>query len=702
MRRIVLAFGMLALLIVLAAAAVWLLADINQYRGPIQAQLERQLQRKVSLGKMTLGLVPFRFRVEDPVIGEAPGFGDQSPFIRADELDMRVGLLSWLRGNIIVDSLELQRPVVQLVKNKQGQWNFSSLGAAPAAAADTPPGSPGSQPAARGTFTLTRVVVRDGQATVTDLQQGQRSGAVYEHIDLTLRDYAAGRPFSFELSARTQGERAGELHLNGVAGPVLESEPANTPFRGTLALKEVGIDGLNKLLNTQLPAQAGSVSGTSQIESKAGALTAAGNLKIDRARFNGVDLGYPITADYNLASRLAEGILTISGAKIQLGPTPLSLAGSVDTNKTPVGLNLNIKSGDVSIAEIARLASAFGVAFAPGTTVAGRVRADVTVRGSAANPSLTGTIAGRELKVSGKDIPQPVDVKAVDLALTPTEIRSNEFNATSGKTTVTASFAVRQYASKSRLLDLRLRTPAATLPEVQSIAKAYGMTGLDQINGAGTLNLDLNASGPMTSLNSTGLVKALNGNMNLDFNEVRISGFNAARELANIGGFQSSAPGDENSTDIVKLSGRIAVTNGIARTDDLKAQLAIGSLTAAGTADLATEALNLKLSAVLSKAFSDKVGGTRVAGYMTTALSNPAGELVIPAIVTGTFRQPKFAPDLQSIVQMQKQRAISRALEAFTPRDDKNDKNEAQPAEQKKEGIKGILRGILGGKKPNP
>jgi len=98
-----------------------------------------------------------------------------------------------------------------------------------------------------------------------------------------------------------------------------------------------------------------------------------------------------------------------------LGQTPLSVAGSLNTDATPATLNLNIKSGDVSIAEIARLLSALGVAFAPGTAVTGRINADLQARGSIDRPALTGVVTGRDLNISGKDIPQPVEVKELHL-----------------------------------------------------------------------------------------------------------------------------------------------------------------------------------------------------------------------------------------------------------------------------------------------
>src|SRR5206468_3169516 len=149
--------------------------------------------------------------------------------------------------------------------------------------------------------------------------------------------------------------------------------------------------------------------------------------------------------------------------------------------------------------------------------------------------------------------------------------------------------------------------------------------------------------GPLQSPSTLDLIRALNGNMDLNFNALRIAGFDAGRELAKIGGFSAPASGNQNFTDVLRLTGRIAMKDGIAETNDLQAQLLVGNITAKGTADVATEVLNLKLSAVFSKAFTDKVGGTRLGGYMNTALANSSGELVIPAIMTGTFKQPKFA-----------------------------------------------------------
>jgi hypothetical protein len=98
------------------------------------------------------------------------------------------------------------------------------------------------------------------------------------------------------------------------------------------------------------------------------------------------------------------------------------------------------------------------------------------------------------------------------------------------------------------------------------------------------------------------------------------------------------------------MTGAIAVKSGVAQTNNLQATLDIGNVGAVGTANLVSQTLNMQLTAVLSKAFTQQIGGA--GGYMTTALANNQGELVVPATVTGTFQNPKVMPDVQKMAQM--------------------------------------------------
>jgi hypothetical protein len=122
--------------------------------------------------------------------------------------------------------------------------------------------------------------------------------------------------------------------------------------------------------------------------------------------------------------------------------------------------------------------------------------------------------------------------------------------------------------------------------------------------------------------------------------------------LTSLLGSGQAAQKDQGFTNILKMTGAILVKNGIAQTNNLQALLDIGNVGAIGTADLASQTLNMQVNAVLTKAFSQQVGSAGVGSFMNAALANSQGELVIPATVTGTFAKPRFAPDVQKMAQM--------------------------------------------------
>src|SRR5580693_3626561 len=643
MRKIAIVIGIVLVVIVLAVGIFVATFNPNDYRGTLQTKLEQQLDRKVALGNMELGLFPLRFRVYNLSIADDPKFGTRA-FVQTQELSVSVKLLPLLSKSVQIDSLALERPSVELIKNAQGMWNFASIG-------QKTPATPSSSPSSPQQFSLGELAINDGLVAITDLQD-RKPRTVYDHIDVKLKDFAPTTPFSVEASVHLPGPGNQEVGLKGKGGPLSHENPATTPFKGTLDLKGVQIGGLQKFL--QIPALVntdGVLSGHTDIASEAGKLSANGQMNLEKPRLHGIEVGYPINLDYDVSDDLTNDLLRINKGAIRLGPTPLSVTGTVNTKPTPVQLDLNLKAANVTIAEIARLAAAAGTAFAPGTTVTGQINADIKAQGAADKPALNGTISANNIQVSGKDVPKPVAVKAINIALTPTEIHSDNFNVTSGGTTAAVQFSVKNYTSNSALVDATLRAPQAALPDLLSMAKAYGVTSLDKISGGGNLAVDMHAAGPVQSMSSDQLVKALNGIINVNFNNVRYAGVDISHQLLSMIGSGQTGK-DQGYTNIQKMTGTILVKSGIAQTNNLQATLDIGNVGAVGTANLATQILNMQLTAVLSKAFTQQLGGAAGGNYMSSALANNQGELVIPAIVGGTFQNPKIMPDVQKMAQM--------------------------------------------------
>lgn len=907
MRKLLIAVMVVVLLIVGLAVALPFFINVKQYRGQIQAELQNRLDRPVQLGNMSLSVIPLAVKVDNVTIGDDPSFHSNVAFAQVQQLDVHVGLFPLLAKKIEVSSLTLEKPKIELIRNDAGVWNFASLGQKPAGAPApgaprAVPAQPGAAPAAQPSgFQLSKLSISDGQIAVTDYQKHQ-SRAVYDHIDLTLKDYAPNQPFALDVAAHLPGKGTQTLQLSGKGGPVNDGQLINTPFSGTVKFDEVSLAGAQKFLNTQALEHSDAViTGSTDFSTGGGKASAKGSIKLNDAVIHGVQVGYPIQAEFNFNDDLNTDVIQISQFALKLGSTPVSVNGTLNTRPNPMIVDVNASASDASIQEMARLASAFGVAFSPDTKIAGQITAKVHAQGPTDHLALNGNVNGRSLEVTGKEIPQAVKVPAIDLAMTPQDIRSNSFTVSSGATMLNAQFALSQYATPSPNIDATLKTVNAKLEELLGIAKAYGLNAAEGMTGSGNVSLDLHATGPMkntnamnfsgngalqnvtlktpsltqpvnvktatlqftqNSANLTNFAVSLgstnaNGNVsianfdapnlrfNLNIDEVnvaelqkitggtpppkktaanwslirradaapaaapkpsflesatgsgtvavgtiiddkteltnvhsnvslnhgviqlspltaqvyggqingvisiderhptatfavnaKLAGADANKlmtavgnspdtlygtlaaninqtfatppsgdvvqtlngpfsfvltngkltkvdliaELSKIGKFGGA--GAKGYTAISQMSGTFQVQNGVANTNDLKAALDVGSMSAQGLLNLINQTLNMHLTAVLSKSYSQSVGGTGVGGYLNTALANKQGELVLPVILTGSMNHPSVAPDLEKIAQMK--------LNNILP-------NAAGMLGGKNAGVGGIVGGLLGG-----
>jgi uncharacterized protein involved in outer membrane biogenesis len=508
MRKLIIAIAAVVVLILILIFCLPYFVDINQYRGEIQAQLQNRLHRPVQFGALSLAVFPLRVEAQNVVIGEDPRFHSKLPFAQVGEMDISIKMLPLLTKTISINSLTLKRPQIELIKDEAGVWNFSGIGrptptslpAIPAQAAPAP-APPASSPApaaasnSESAFALDELKITDGQIAVTDLQKRQPR-EVYDHIDATVSDYAPNKQFSIDLAAHVPGKGAETLSLAGKVGPINQANLASTPFDGKLKLNEVSLAGAQKFLNSAaLEGSDAMLSGSTDLVSSSGKMTAKGSLKISDAVVHNVQVGYPITADFDVTDNLVTDVIQIKQGELKLGSTPLSISGSLNTHDTPSIADLNISAKDASIEDAARLAAAFGVAFSPNAKIAGKLTANVHAQGPTNNLAMNGTVNGRNLEITGKDIPEAVKVPALDLTMTPQEIRSSPFTATSGATTLAGQMTIAQYTTPSPTIDATLKTVNGKVDELLNIAKAYGVGAVEGMNGSGAITLDLHATG---------------------------------------------------------------------------------------------------------------------------------------------------------------------------------------------------------------
>lgn len=519
--------------------------------------MEQHLHRKVGLGEMKLRLLPPRLYIDHPVIGEDPEFSRQAAFIRADSMSASLRILSLLREGIEIDAVELQRPQVQLIKDERGRWNFSSLGVLKAES----------------------LTLRDGIVKVKTLKEKQ-DHSVYDHVDFSILNNTDGQPFSIDAALRVANRSDEALRLRGKLGPVSPENVLNTPFDGILNLKKIPINSLNDILDTRyFGSPKGIASGKATIKTSNGTVSAVGSIKIEDESFNDVSLGYPITIRFSLAEDPSTNVIQVSSASVDLRETSISVSGSVNPNTTPAQLDLKVRSSGDSAADLARLTSALGIGAGPDTTVTGQIASDLEIQGPVRTPTLNGAMSARNLRITSKGFPQPVEISSVDLSFTPSEIRSNEFQIKAGNTIAESHFDLTQYASKSPAINFTLRSTNAALMDVRSIGRAYGVKGFERISGSGTLSADLYARGSVASIKSSDVVKLLSGNASLNLSNVHIAGTDLSKALF---------PKSSQRVNIDRVTGHFILSRGIATTNDVRVALNVGNVAAMGTVNLAT------------------------------------------------------------------------------------------------------------------
>ena len=478
----------MAVIVLVAALTLPYFADVNKYHRQVQSQLEKSWGRKVSLVHMDLRFLPPSLRAENAIIGEDSHFKTGYPFATADKMRVSVRFWPLLRGQIEIKALELDRPRIELVKNEKGEWNFSSLGQGHSGA--------GPQTPAARQLELERVLITDGQVAITD-QQLHQARAVYDHIDLDVSDFAPDRQFPLKVSALLPGAVKQAVLLEGRVGPI-RTDVFKTPFDGRLRLDQVPTSAAAAFLNTQaLSAMEAVVSGEARIKNSGGRLDSSGTIRLDDLHVHNVSVGYPVTLDYDAVDDTNTGVIQIRRGEAKLGSTPATFEGWINTQPTPAQIDVKLTAKDAAIAEAVRLATAFGTAVSSGTDVTGQVTLNVKMWGAAGHPSFAGHVSAHNLVVNNKDFPQTTKVGAIELTLEPDAIRSNEFTATNGSTSISGKFAVAQYGTPNSTFSASLRAPKARLEEVLSLANIAGITAANGVTGEGDLSFDIRVEGPM-------------------------------------------------------------------------------------------------------------------------------------------------------------------------------------------------------------
>src|SRR5690606_38274519 len=202
----------------------------------------------------------------------------------------------------------------------------------------------------------------------------------------------------------------------------------------------------------------------------------------------------------------------------------------------------------------------------------------------------------------------------------------------------------------------------------------------------GNLNAELALAGGGSD--TTALARSLSGNAKLHLADGAIRGIDVAKIVNNLQALISSGYQEDTQdrTEFAELSTSLAITGGVARTEDLRLLGPFVRMDGSGSIDLAAATIDMRLNPRVVGSMSGQGGEFDVSG------------LGLPVIGTGPLSQPRIYPDVRNILS-NPQQALQTLSELRTRLGGIGGSRDQIPEGQAPGGrdlLGGLLQGVLG------
>jgi AsmA protein len=676
-----LAGGIVALLI----AAVIVLPrfiDVESYLPEIEKKISEATGRPATLGRdFDVSVFPWAgVSFNDLQLGNPEGFGGGN-FITVDSFEARVKLWPLLSKKIEINKFVLDGPQIQLVKATDGSnnWTFTAkegTEASPAPEQDTRE-APQGQDSAATDFSISSLevgefAVTNGRLTYED--KGSAQTSVIDGITFQLQDVSLETPVVLMFAARVDGR---PVSVEGTVGPI-----GRIPGQGTVKI-DLTLQALEQLVARL----------EGEIQDPATRRQFAMNVAVDtfspRLLFQNLEIPFPVeTADGSALDKVRldfhiqgdSQTISMTDSSITLDDSTLLLDVVIkDMARPNVALNLNLDSINLD-------------RYLPPPSEKVKEDSRISQDGTAAKQDSGSITAEKSVPATGMAEKQ-IDYEPLRKLILDGEIKVAELIAHGAR----VADVVVKVVGKDGIFELNPFQAAL----YQGKAEVVGNLNVQQEKPVGNITLqvdnimvgpllqdsmnknilqgNMSASADISFNGDTGpeIKKSLNGTGDLKFLDGAIVGIDLAemgRSLAAGVGYQK--PAQKPQTDFAELRVPFGLVNGLFQMLDATLLSPLLRVNAAGTADLVSEKLDVKVR--------PRIVGTLQGQGDTTDRSG----LVVPIRVQGTFAKPEYSADLRDVASRE---TLEEAI-----KDPEGTKEKVKALE---ETGKGLLQGLGFGRK---
>lgn len=429
-------------LILAGFAAIPLFVDANRIKASIMTQLESRLQRKVAVEEAGITLFTgLGIRLRNIIIADDPKFSS-GPFVTLGSLVVRLSLLPLLTGKIEIASIRLDQPVVQLIKNAKGTWNFESLAQSPQGAHQEPmpERAKASSDSQSISLSISRFRFVDGTISIRKFDQDNPiEENRYEHIYMDVDDLSTRQSGRFSMKLQLPGREKRTLQAAGTMGPIILDQLQKTTIDGRIEFSEIPITDFATLFPSLKDTGAeweGAVSSDVHLQGSYSAGLALDGKILYREL--GAKRGPQQSSLVNgeLQAKLHylanPPTLSVEEARLRMPNSTISLSGTYQEK----GLfDLKLDSPKQSVDDLLKVASVFGQGPPRGVETSGTGELQLKISGSGKNPRIDGEVKFSDLQISYPGVSEKIALSSLSLNFKGSEMSSNGFQLGLGERT---------------------------------------------------------------------------------------------------------------------------------------------------------------------------------------------------------------------------------------------------------------------------
>lgn len=453
---------LVTLAVVVSVALLNVDSLIARNQGYLIDQAEAALGRKVSVGEVEATLFSgIGVRLTNFAMSDDPGFA-AGDFVRAKDLQVNVKFWPLLRKEFQVKRVILHDPVIRVIRNADGKFNFSSIGKKtkeekPAAKKEEKKEPQGEAPPA---LLVSLIDISDGDIHYLDRKEG--TDLQLRQIDLKVEDLDFDRPFTVKLAAGLFSDKQ-NLKLSGKVGP-LRQNFAQAPVDGELDIdpldmtrlnaaapklknalpKDLDLAGVFRIKDLKFKGTVKDLAINGQVEGTQGAIRYGKTLQKPG--------GIPLTLSAD--GRYTGNQVTIRKGLLKFYTLELATAGDVQLgNATTV--NLSIDSQPASLDGWDKIIPAVA-----SYQLSGTMQVKATVRGAVgkgSTPQIQGTINLSKASVKPPDFPKPIENLDTRISFSGQRANISDMSLSLGQSRIRLAAAIEKFSPLT--FSYKLSTP---------------------------------------------------------------------------------------------------------------------------------------------------------------------------------------------------------------------------------------------------